>query len=81
MSGQINNLSVAKKSSHFLQIFAISGSAGMPKVDFRYMKKAAIEHSYPEPAKSYIRDLPDEMDAADFIRELATIDRLLKMRA
>ena len=53
----------------------------MPKVDFRYMKKAAIEHSYPEPAKSYIRDLPDEMDAADFIRELATIDRLLKMRA
>lgn len=52
----------------------------MVKIDFRPMKKVAIEHGYPEPARSYIRDLPNEMDAEDFIRELATIDRLLKQR-
>lgn len=77
----MNNLGFANKYSHFLQIFAISGSAGILEVDFREVKNNAIAKSYPEPALGYILKLPDTMSFDDFIHEMKTIDRLLKMRA
>lgn len=64
--------------SHF---FAISGNGEEPIVNFKEeVKDKVVAFGYPEPALSYILDLPDKMPFSEFIREMKTVDRLLKQR-
>ena len=49
------------------------------QVDFTIMKRTAIEKGFPEPAFTYIQELPDKMGLDDFFTENKVIARLLRM--
>lgn len=77
----MNNLTFAYNRSPIPHFFGISGNGKEPEVDFKKeVKEKVVAYGYPEPALSYILDLPDKMPFSEFVREMETVDRLLKQR-